>query len=111
MQHMGDGMYRDIRVKRISAGSMLKLIAIGLYLSIVPFSLVVGVLSLFGIGGVMWNGRPLHGVTALVASPFVGVFVATFFTAIVWAACSFGLWVFSKYRPIVLELQDADSIA
>jgi hypothetical protein len=35
-------MYRDIKVKRISAGSMLKLIAIGLYLSIVPLSLLVG---------------------------------------------------------------------
>ncbi|CAJ0780839.1 hypothetical protein LMG19083_00712 [Ralstonia psammae] len=101
-------MYRDIKVKRISAGSMLKLIAIGLYLSIVPFSLLVGVLSLFGIGGVMWNGRPLYGVTALIASPFVGVFVATMFTAIVWAGCSFGLWVFSRYRPIVLELQEFD---
>ncbi|CAJ0894291.1 hypothetical protein [Ralstonia flatus] len=101
-------MYRDIKVKRISAGSMLKLIAIGLYLSIVPLSLLVGVLSLFGIGRVMWNGRPLYGLTALIASPFVGVFLATMLTAIVWAGCSFGLWVFSKYRPIVLELQEAD---
>lgn len=101
-------MYRDVKIKRISAGSMLKLIAIGLYLSIVPLSLLVGFLSLFGIGRVMWNGRPLYGVTALIASPFVGVFLATMLTAIVWASCSFGLWVFSRYRPIVLELQEAD---
>jgi hypothetical protein len=29
-------------------------------------------------------------------------------TAIIWAGCSFGLWVFSRYRPIVLEVQEAD---
>ncbi|WKZ85398.1 hypothetical protein N5B55_00125 [Ralstonia pickettii] len=101
-------MYRDITVKRISAGSMIKLIAIGLYLSIVPLSLLIGALSLFGIGRVMWNGRPLHGLTALNASPFVGVFLAAMLAAIVWVGCSFGLWVFSRYRSIVLELQEAD---
>ncbi|EPX98852.1 MULTISPECIES: hypothetical protein [Ralstonia] len=101
-------MFREIRVRRVSSGSLLKLIAIGLYLSLVPFSLACGVLSLFGIGGVMWNGKPLYGVSALVASPFVGVFAATMLTVVVWAGCSFGLWVFSKYRPIVLELKDID---
>lgn len=105
---MRSATFREVKVRKISAGSMLKLISIGLYLSIVPFSLVVGVLSLFGIGGIMWNGRPLYGISALGASPFVGVFLATLSTAIVWASCSFGLWIFSKYRPIVLELQDLD---
>lgn len=55
--------------------------------------------------------QAFYGQSALVAGPFVGVFLATMLTVVVWAGCSFGLWLFSRYRPIVLELQVFDGMS
>lgn len=64
----------------------------------------MGVLGLFGLDTVTWNRQHLHGVTALVASPFIGAFIATIFTGFVGLMVALGLWIFSKFMPVIIEV-------
>jgi hypothetical protein len=95
-------MFKHITVQRLSVGSLFKLLAIGTSFSLVPFGLLMGVFALFGASTVHWNGQQLTGVAGLIASPFVGLFIALLLTVFAGATCALGLWLFSKLKPLEL---------
>jgi hypothetical protein len=95
-------MFTRITLSRLEVYSVYKLIFIGLACSLIPLGVVFGVLALFGANTVNWNGQPLHGFVGLIASPFIGAFITLLFTVFVGTACTFGLWLFSKVKPLSL---------
>jgi hypothetical protein len=101
-------MYREITVNRLSAGTVFKLVATGLACTIIPFSVLMGFLSLFGASTVTWNQQTVTGVYGLIASPFIGLVVVLFLTMFLGSCTAFGLWLFSKVRPMTLLVKDAD---
>lgn len=95
-------MFKEITVKRIAAGTLFKLAGLGLALSLVPFSLLMGVLAMFGASTVHWNQQPLTGFSGLLASPFIGLFLAGFLTMVLGTSMALGLWLYSQFRPLTL---------
>lgn len=101
-------MFREVSVRRLSAGTVFKLVAIGLACSVIPFSLLMGFLSLFGASTVTWNRQTVTGVYGLIVSPFIGLVLVAFLTMVLGSCVAFGLWIFSKIRPVTLLVkQDA----
>ncbi len=101
-------MAQVVCVRRLAAGSVFKLLAIGLTFSLVPFSVLAGIMAQFGVGIVIWNGQPLSGFAALIASPFIGLFLALLFSIPLGIACVFGLWLFSRFLPLRLTMIRAE---
>jgi len=66
----------------------------------VPLGILSGVFAAFGFNTVTWNGQPLHGISGLIGGPFIGVFIYALITVVFGSASAFGLWLFSKFRPI-----------
>ncbi|HWU35878.1 MAG TPA: hypothetical protein VN023_11640 [Methylovorus sp.] len=99
-------MYESITTKKLSTGSTFKIIAIGTLCSMIPISIFMGVFALFGANTVSWNGKPITGLTGLAASPFIGLFISLVFTGILGTLVAFGLWIFSKFSTIEIELKD-----
>jgi len=64
----------------------------------------MGIFALFGFHTVTWNHQPITGVAGLLASPLIGAFVATVFTALFGVCLTFGLWLYSKMRPLTLQV-------
>lgn len=95
-------MFQEIAVQRLSAGSIFKLVAIGTSVTFIPFSVLMGCFALFGANTVTWNNESIHGITGLLASPFIGIFISLIFTLFLGSFIALGLWVFSKFRPITL---------
>jgi len=102
-------MFREITVRRLSAGTIFKLVGLGLALTLIPFTLVMGVLAFFGASTVSWNQQPLTGWTGLVASPFIGAFLAVCFTMLLGCCMAFGLWAYSWFRPVTLLAKSDNS--
>ncbi len=101
-------MFREITVHRLSAGTVFKLVATGLASTIIPFSVLMGFLSLFGASTVTWNQQTVTGVYGLIASPFIGLVVVLFLTMFLGSCVTFGLWMFSKLRPMTLLVKDIE---
>ena len=71
---------KELRVARLSTASIYKLAGIGLFFSLFPFTIVMGITAFFGLNTLMWNNQPLTGSTALIAAPFIGLFLSGVFT-------------------------------
>jgi hypothetical protein len=95
-------LFTRISLTRLYVGSIYKLIFIGLVFSLLPLCLVFGVLAVFGFNTVNWNGQQMHGLMGLFLGPVMGMMFAGVATLIVGTACVFGLWIFSKFRPLSL---------
>ena len=93
---------RAVTIRRLSIGSVFRLVAIGCFGSMVPFAVLMGVFALFGFHTVTWNHQPVIGLSGLSASPFIGVFVAALFTIFMGVFLSVGLWLYSKLRPVTI---------
>jgi hypothetical protein len=98
-------MFKEITVQRISTGTLFKLAGLGLTLTLIPFSILMGCLALYGFETVRWNEEPLTGVTGLLASPFIGAFVTGAFTIFLGACMALGLWLYSWFRPLTLRVK------
>lgn len=71
-------MVEELKITRISASSVYKLIALGSTVSFGLLSIISGIFALFGADTLTWNSQNIHGVSALVAGPVVGVGLALF---------------------------------
>lgn len=95
-------MFTSVTVDRLYGGTVYKLIGIGLTCSVIPFSLLMGIFALFGANTVSWNAKPIVGMWGLALSPVIGVLLCVVLTFVLGTACVVGLWVYSKFRPVVL---------
>jgi hypothetical protein len=96
------GMFTSITVGRLYIGSVYKLIGIGLTCSIVPLTLLAGIVALFGVSTVTWNAKPISGAWGLALYPVFAVLLVIGMTFVTGTACIAGLWLYSKFRPLVL---------
>lgn len=95
-------MFTSVTVERLYAGTVFKLIGIGLTCSIVPLSVLAGLFALVGGGAVTLNARPIGGMWGFALAPLCGVVVTLLLTFFVGMACVAGLWIYSRFRPVVL---------
>lgn len=99
-------MFTRISFDRLYVGSVYKLIFIGLLCSMVPLSVLGGVLAIFGADTITWNGQTIYGFAALLVSPLVGIVSAGIFTLFLGTSCMAGLWLFSKFKPLSLWVRN-----
>ena len=103
---------RPVTIRRIRTGSVFRLMAAGVFCSVLPLCLFFGVLALFGLNTIKWNNQPIYGIKGLLLSPVIGGMIAAAFTILGGVGVSFGLWVYSRFRPLSLVLvEDSDSAA
>lgn len=100
-----------IRARKLTKGSLLKIIFIVNCIILLPFTLLCGIASIFGAHTVTVNDRPVTGTTGFVASLVLGPFFCIFFSAILWVISAIGLWIYSLLSPIELEFVDAKVIS
>ena len=96
-------MVEEIRIKRLTTGTIFKILIYGSIFSISPFFLLMGVLSLFGASTILWNEQQLTGVSGLIASPFIGVVISLIFSGFFGLFLSAGLWIYSRFKPLTVH--------
>ncbi|MEH6556777.1 MAG: hypothetical protein V7459_03510 [Oceanicoccus sp.] len=99
----------SVDVKKICAGSVYKMIAIGLCCSFIPFFLLLGIFGAADMSALTWNRQPLTGFKAIFLSPIIGLLMALVFTAIIGGCTVLGLWLYSFFKPLTIEFQTIDN--
>ena len=100
-----DSMYEKIVVERVSAGTILKLAGIGMTASIIPFTVLMGLLATGGASTLQWNGQPITGLWALISAPLIGILLSALMTIFSAPLMMLGLWLYSLFRPITLRVK------
>lgn len=93
-------MKKHIRVKRLSTGSVFKLVAIGM---LIPICVIFTISGAFALCGMQWlyiNGIAIQGVHGfledIIAGPFIWLVVTLYFGTMMVV----GLGLYSLMRPI-----------
>jgi uncharacterized membrane protein YdbT with pleckstrin-like domain len=97
-----------IRARRLSNGSLFKLIFVGASISLLPFFTLCGIASIFGANTVRVNDSPVTGPVGLVAALILYPVFALGFSCVAWLIGAFGLWIYSKFRRLEIELVDGE---
>lgn len=101
-------MYTPISIRRLSAGSIYKLMFIGLMSSMLPLGLVMGALAWVGFDTLHWQGMPVSGPVGLLVGLMAGLWVALTFTAVLGTLVALGLWLYARYKPLHLKIRAED---
>jgi len=99
---------RVMTVRRLTLGSVVRLVAIGVFFSMVPLFALMGVLGGFGYSTLTWNRAPVFGWKAVVAGPFMGLLAGALFTLFAVLGIGFGLWLYSRFKPLRLSVWEDD---
>jgi hypothetical protein len=97
-----------IRARRLANGSLFKLIFVGASISLLPFFIFCGIASIFGANTVRLNDAPITGPVGLVAALIMYPVFALLFSCAAWLIGAFGLWIYSKFRWLEIELVDGE---
>ena len=100
---------KTVQISKISAGSVYKLIAIGLTVGFLPLFIIFGIMGAFGMEALTWNEESVTGLKALIVGPLMAVFMSLIFTAIIGSITVFGLWIFSFIKPLEIEYKSIES--
>lgn len=96
---------QKLLVRRIRTSSIYRLVAIGAAVGAIPLCTLLGVLAFFNLIALYWNGEIVTGPKALAVGPLMGVLFALLGTALFGSAMAFGLWLYSRFKPIELEYE------
>lgn len=102
-------MTQDLTIRRLRAGTLLRIYMTGLLFVFTPFTILCGIAALFGADTIVINGSHVHGSFALVASILLGpIFSIVFslgFLVVTWP----GLWIYSRFRTITISFHADDN--
>lgn len=101
-------MTQVIQIKRLRGASIFKLCILG---NCIGFTLVCMGLSIpafFGSDVLKWNDTYLTGGPALIAGPFVGLFIGGMCGLFSGFFMYIGLRIYALFRTIEIEYQPAD---
>lgn len=94
---------QSIEITRLTFTSLFKVIFIGLGCFMVPLFILFGVLAAFDMQVLYWNGQPLSGIPALIASPFMGLFSALFFSILMTLWIWIGQLISSRFYSFTIH--------
>lgn len=66
-----------IKIKKVSAGTDLKLIATGLTFGFLPLFILFGIMGAFGMEALTWNEESVTGIKAIFIGPLMTLFMST----------------------------------
>lgn len=97
--------YTSLSLRRLSAGSVYKLVFIGLMTAMLPLGLLMGLMAWVGFETVHWQGVPVAGPGAVVVGVLAGLWVALAFTAVMGSLMALGLWLYARFKPLHLRVR------
>lgn len=94
---------RKIRLRRIKAGSLFKLVLFSNSAIFVPLIVFFGVLAFFGAKTVALSGEHVTGLKGLITALIMAPFFTLFFSLFAWIGAYIGIRVYGYFRPLELE--------
>ena len=90
----------EVIAHKISKKSLFKLMLTGAACGFFIFFVLCGIAAFFGADTVTWDGESVTGLSGLLLSLAMWPFFSLFFTLFLGVFITFGLWIFSFFKPL-----------
>ena len=90
------------QVRKLTTGSIFKLIFFGSWVGSIPVFFGIGALASTGIRFITWNGQYITGWHALIGGPLFGLFLSSMFGLVVASLTALGHRLISKFGGLKL---------
>jgi hypothetical protein len=97
-----------IRIRRIKAGSLFRLLTAAAYSVCVPWFVLLGILALFGLQTIYLNGRPIYGIEGLIAAFVMALIFSVIASIIGWVVFYVVILIWGHFMPITISYVPAD---
>ena len=92
----------EISAKNISKKSLFKLLFQSIGYGLMAFCVLMGIFSLFGFETVAFNEQYYTGISGLLVSLPLGLFMGLLFTCFMWLIGILGLWINSYFKGVTI---------
>ena len=99
---------RKIRLRRIKAGSLFKLVLFSSSAIFVPMIVFFGVLAFFGAKTVSISGEHVTGVIGLIAALIMAPVFTVSFSLFAWVGVYIGIRLFGYFWPLEIDYVPAN---
>jgi hypothetical protein len=99
---------QKIRIRRIKAGSLLRLVASAAFSVLIPLFVFLGILALFGFRTIFVNHHQVYGIEGLIAALLMAPIFSTIISVLAWAALYVGIFIWGHFKPITISYVSAD---
>lgn len=99
---------RKIRIRRIKAGSLFRLVAAAAFSVFIPLFVFLGILALFGFRTIFVNHRQVYGIEGLIAALIMAPIFSTIVSVLGWVALYVGIVIWGHFKPITISYVSAD---
>ena len=99
---------RKIRLRRIKAGSLFKLVLLSSAAVFIPMIIFFGVLAFFGAKTVSLSGEHVTGLKGLITALVMAPFFTIFFSLFAWVGAYIGIRLYGYFWPLELEYVPAE---
>lgn len=97
---------KTLTTRGLSAGSLYKLLYIGLAIPFFIIGLATGLAAFFGKDAVTYNDQYVYGVKGLIVGVVSGI-LSPILTAIgLWILMMIGIWLWTRFKPIDLTYKE-----
>jgi len=97
-----------IRIRRIKAGSLFRLVAAAAFSVFIPLIVFFGILAFFGFDTIFVNHRQVYGVEGLIAALIMAPIFSLFISVVGWIALYVGIFIWGHFKPITISYVSAD---
>lgn len=101
-------MKKEIVTKGLSAGSLFKVVLIGLGLSIGLLIILAGLLSIFGAETIEWNDKPVTGLSGFLLSLIMAPVFVGVFSSMIWLFLVVGNWLYTRVKTVTIRYRPVD---
>ena len=95
----------EIVARKISKGSLFKILLIGTTCSFAVLFIFMGLATLFGEGTLTVFGEETSGIKGLVSVIIFWPVFSVLFTLSMWIYMAFGLWIYSLFKPLKVTFE------
>jgi len=99
-----------IRGKKLKKKCLFKLIFASMLIPMGLFCLLCGIAAVFGASTVTLNGQHQTGWQGLLAALVMYPFFVLIFSCITWLFAALGLWMYSWFKEVEIEVVDASIV-
>jgi hypothetical protein len=99
----------NVTAKSITKRSLFKLYLNTFGLGLFVFTIIMGVFSFFGGETITWNNENYTGLSGMLISIPLGLFLALWFTLFLWLIGILGMWINSMLYGLNISFRDVQN--